>query len=158
MQRRAQRSIATAEIGQDESGTGFASVAPVPDATRLRVLIVDDEDRVRELVIDHLTIEGYDVEGASDAMAGLAAARERPPAVVLLDLNLPGAASGFDLLGAFAREAPVVVLSGMRDNDLARAALRQGAFDYVTKPFALTRLSAVTAAAIMQGRSGRIQM
>ena len=125
----------------------------MPDATRLRVLVVDDEDRVRELVIDHLTLEGYDVEGANDATAGLTAARERRPAVVLLDLNLPGVASGFDLLGAFVHEAPVIVLSGMRDSDLARATLRQGAFDYVTKPFALSRLTAVVAAAITHGRT-----
>jgi DNA-binding NtrC family response regulator len=121
----------------------------VSEARRSRILVVDDEDAIRELLTDYLTSEGYDVAAAGSAVAALAAARERRPDVILLDLNLQGAVSGVDVVGAFASEWPVVVISGTRDTDLARIALRAGAFDYITKPFDLRRVAAVLAAAIV---------
>jgi DNA-binding NtrC family response regulator len=121
----------------------------VPEVRRSRVLIVDDEDAIRELLTDYLVTAGYDVCGAGTAIAGFAVARERQPDVILLDLNLPGAVSGADVVEAFAREWAVVVISGTRDIDLARVALKAGAFDYITKPFDLRRVAAVVAAAVV---------
>jgi DNA-binding response OmpR family regulator len=127
----------------------------VPVARPARVLIVEDEDALRELLTDYLTSEGYVVSSAANAVAGVAAAREDQPDVILLDLHLPGAVSGADILEVLAREWPIIVISGTRDVDLARVALQSGAFDYITKPFDLLRVAAVVAAAIVHRHGPR---
>lgn len=71
----------------------------------VRVLIIEDEEGIRRTLADFLTGCGLEVEEAADAVAGLAAARERPPSVVLLDLNLPGL-SGAEVIPVLARQAP----------------------------------------------------
>jgi two-component system nitrogen regulation response regulator GlnG len=120
----------------------------VPGSASHRVLVVDDEGPIRDLLVDFLESQGYVVEGAASATAGGAAARERSPDVVLLDLVMPGGASGLDVVSALARERPVIVISGTHDWDLARTALERGAFDFVTKPFDLARVAMVVAAAL----------
>ena len=120
----------------------------MPGSAHHRVLVVDDEGPVRELLVDFLQARGYVVEGAASAVEGVAAARERPPDVVLLDLNMPGAASGFDVVATLARDRPVIMISGAHDKELAREALKRGAFDYVTKPFDLARVATIVAAAL----------
>jgi DNA-binding response OmpR family regulator len=122
---------------------------------RPRVLIVEDEDAIREILIEFLQSQGYAGEGAGTAVAGMSAARERRPDVVLLDINLPGAVSGLDVVTTLARESPVIVISGTHDSELARAALRRGAFDYITKPFDLVRVAAVVASAVKQQKGPR---
>lgn len=123
---------------------------PVPARSRPRVLVVDDEDPIRDLLVEYLESRGYDAEGAATAVAGLAILRERPVDLVVLDVHLPGAMSGVDAVPNFARDAAVVVVSGTEDADLARATVRRGAFGYVTKPFELEGLLAVVEAALLQ--------
>lgn len=119
--------------------------------TRPRVLVIDDEETIRELLAEFLALRGYEVAQAGTAVAGLTAARERSPDVVLLDLNLPGSMSGVEALRTLARSTPVIVVSGTQDAELARTTLQQGAFDYVTKPFNLGRVADVVGAAILHG-------
>lgn len=114
------------------------------------MLVVDDEDPIRDLLVEYLALRGYDAEGAATAVAGLAVVRERPVDVVVLDVNLPGAMSGVDAVPNFARSAAVVVVSGTEDAELARATVRRGAFGYLTKPFGLDRLFTVLEAALRQ--------
>ncbi|MBI2206192.1 MAG: response regulator [Candidatus Rokubacteria bacterium] len=118
--------------------------------SRPRVLVIDDEDPIRDLLVEYLEMRGYDAEGAATAGAGLALMRERPADLVVLDVNLPGAMSGVDAVPNFARAAAVVVVSGTEDADLARATVRRGAFGYVTKPFELERFLGVVEAALLQ--------
>lgn len=123
----------------------------MPARTRPRVLVIDDEETIRELLTEFLGLRGYEVAQAATAVAGLTEARERVPDVVLLDLNLPGSMSGVEALRMLARATPVIVVSGTQDIDLARATLAEGAFDYVTKPFNLGRVADVVGAAILHG-------
>lgn len=82
----------------------------------------------------------------------MAASRERPPDVVLLDLALPGSIGGLDAIETFAAQTPVVAVTANLDEEVGRETLRRGAFDYVSKPFILAHLADIVATAI--GRSG----
>jgi len=103
-----------------------------------RILVVDDEPRIVDVVRAYLEREGHAVEVAHDGDAALAAARAAPPDLLVLDVMLPGQ-TGFDVLRALRTEAPVgpaVILLTARDDVIDRVAgLELGADDYVTKPF-----------------------
>lgn len=122
----------------------------MPARPRPRVLVIDDEDPIRDLLVEYLVMRGYDAEGAATAVAGLALMRERPADVVVLDVRLPGAMSGVEAVPSFAHQAAVVVVSGTEEAELASATMRRGAFGYVTKPFELERFLAVIEAALLQ--------
>ena len=113
-----------------------------------RVLIVDDEPDVRDVLNEHLLREGYLVEATSTGAAAIAAVRGRTPDAVLLDLNMPGALDGRAVLGAIACEVPVIVITAISDLADARAQLQGGAFDFISKPFDLKRVTEVVAAAV----------
>lgn len=102
----------------------------------MRVLIVDDEANLRRMVRAVLEEEGYRVAEAESAEAGLRAAREDPPEVVLLDLVLPGA-SGIEALPSFHEAlpgTPIVMMSGEATLSDAVRATREGAFHFLEKP------------------------
>lgn len=84
-------------------------------------------------------------------MGGLAAVRAGRPDVVLLDLNMPGTLHGTSVVAAIAAESPVVVITAVNDVELARRTLRDGAFDFVMKPFELRRVAELVEAAIALG-------
>ncbi len=121
----------------------------MPARRRPRIVVIDDEDPIRDLLAEFLDSRGFEVEGAATAVAGLAAVRQRRPAAILLDLQMPGPVSGAEAVALLAREAPVIVITGTDDIQLARTTLRHGAFDYITKPFDLNRLAAVIDVAIV---------
>jgi two-component system alkaline phosphatase synthesis response regulator PhoP len=107
------------------------------------VLVVDDEPRIVELARDYLEHAGFAVITAVDGPSALAAARLRKPAVVVLDLGLPGM-DGLDVARALRRESdmPIVMLTA-RDDEFDRVlGLEIGADDYVTKPFSPRELVA----------------
>ena len=112
-----------------------------------RVLIVDDEPRILDLLRQHLIIQGYLVETTTTGAAAVAAIRRQSPDVVLLDLNMPGTLDGRAVLRAIGGDVPVIVLTGIDDPEDARATLQAGAFDFVSKPFDLNRVSELVAAA-----------
>jgi DNA-binding NtrC family response regulator len=116
-----------------------------------RVLVVDDDPEVREVLGEYLERQGYDVEFAATAVGALGAVRVRRPAVVLLDLNMPGAVGGPAVVRAISGEAPVVVITAEQDLTVARRTLTDGAFDFVSKPFDLARVAEVVEAAIAHG-------
>ena len=126
---------------------GFAPMAR-PD--RHRVLVVEDQVAVAELVHDALTEIGYAVALAATAAEALARLVADEPDLVLLDLKLPDL-PGLELLDRLRAEwpkVPVVILSGTDDPILARAAMARGATAYVTKPFLLDRLREVVEVAL----------
>jgi two-component system, NtrC family, nitrogen regulation response regulator NtrX len=117
----------------------------------LDVLIVDDEQDIRELVAGVLEDEGYGARMAADSDAALAAIRERRPSLVLLDVWLHGSKlDGLDLLDEIKRRdpsIPVLVISGHGNLDTAVAAIRRGATDFIEKPFEAERLLLLVARA-----------
>ena len=119
---------------------------PVP-----RLLIVDDEKDLLEMLFDHFRELGYVVDTSPSGVGALAIIREVPPDVVLLDLNLRGSLSGLDVLRAMRRGwpgIPVIMVTGNADVAVGRDILAEGAFDYVAKPFALAHLAEVVAIAV----------
>jgi two-component system response regulator AtoC len=112
---------------------------------RHRILVVEDQTSVAELVHDALTEIGYTVALAATATEALARPVSDAPDLVLLDLKLPDlpGLELFDRLRAQWPEVLVVILSGTDDPILAQAALARGAADYLTKPFHLDRLREV---------------
>jgi len=119
-----------------------------------RVLVVDDELQVRELLTEFLRSQGYEVREAQTAVEALAEARAWHPNVVLLDLNMPGAVRGETIVAPLSADAAVIVITGETDVELARQTLRDGAFDFVVKPFALFRVGEIVETAIAYGRGG----
>ena len=110
----------------------------------LEVLVVDDEADIRELVSGVLEDEGYTVRTAADSTATLEAIEERRPSMVLLDVWLQGSRlDGLQLLQEVKRRdptIPVLMISGHGNLDTAVAAVREGAIDFIEKPFEAERL------------------
>ena len=110
----------------------------------LDVLIVDDEQDIRDLVSGVLEDEGYTARSAADSDAALDAIRDRRPSLVLLDVWLQGSRlDGLEVLDEIKRRdpsLPVLVISGHGNLDTAVAAVRRGAADFIEKPFEAERL------------------
>ena len=110
----------------------------------LEVLVVDDEADIRELVAGVLEDEGYAVRSAADSTGALDAIDDRRPSLVLLDVWLQGSKlDGLQLLEQIKRRdatLPVLMISGHGNLDTAVAAIREGAVDFIEKPFKADRL------------------
>ena len=109
-----------------------------------RVLVVDDEDNIRELVATALGYEGYEVDTASTGRAALEQVRTFRPDLVVLDVML-GDLDGFEVarrLVAEGRHPPVLFLTARDTTDDKVQGFRIGGDDYVTKPFSLEELVA----------------
>ncbi len=102
-----------------------------------RILIVDDDDALRESLELVLAAEGYEVQAASSGEAALEVIESGPVDVVLTDMRMPGL-EGLDLVPQVIRRLPgvtVVLMSAYGTADLAIEAMRRGAYDYLAKPF-----------------------
>ncbi|HEX7180698.1 MAG TPA: HD domain-containing phosphohydrolase [Thermoanaerobaculia bacterium] len=103
-----------------------------------RIVIVDDEPEVRHLLRTYLSALRHDCREARDAAEALAIAAEEPrPSLVLSDIEMPGM-SGLELLKELKSRDPdvqVVMISGLQTLDVVRQCLREGAYDYIVKPF-----------------------
>jgi two-component system nitrogen regulation response regulator NtrX len=110
----------------------------------LEVLVVDDEADIRDLVSGVLEDEGYSVRTAADSTSALEAIRDRRPSLLLLDVWLQGSRlDGLQLLQEVKRQdssLPVLIISGHGNLDTAVAAIREGAVDFIEKPFEAERL------------------
>jgi putative two-component system response regulator len=114
------------------------------------ILIVDDEKVIRSFLCEALAGEGYLCLEASDAQQALDHLEANPVDVVLLDIKMPGK-SGFDLLLESRVRYPdmaVIMASGISDIDTAIECVRQGAYDYLTKPFTLNEVIHVVRRAV----------
>jgi two-component system, OmpR family, alkaline phosphatase synthesis response regulator PhoP len=119
-----------------------------------RVLIVEDNRNLAHGLRTNLEFEGHEAEVAEDGAAGLELARARRHELVLLDLMLP-ALDGFRVLQTMRAEGidtPVLVLTARGDESDKVRGLRDGADDYVTKPFALRELLARVAALLRRSK------
>lgn len=107
------------------------------------ILIVEDEAEIAGYLRRGLSMEGYQVEVAGDGVAGLAAARDRPPDLVILDIMLPKL-DGLTVAERLrkALDVPIIVLTAKGDVADRVAGLERGADDYLVKPFAFEELVA----------------
>ena len=123
------------------------------------ILIVDDEGDIRLLISGILSDEGYEAREAADSDRAIAEIRTRQPSLVLLDIWLQGSAlDGMQLLPILRRdcpELPVVLISGHGTVETAVSAIKQGAYDFIEKPFTSERLLAVIQRAIEAARLRR---
>jgi DNA-binding NtrC family response regulator len=122
--------------------------------SRGQILIVDDEADVREALEALLASSGFTVGFAHDAHSGLQAMTDQPYDLVLLDVKLPGR-SGLALLQEFRRlnqQLPIIVLTALKDIDVARAAFKNGAQDYIPKPWDADELIAQILRALEHGK------
>jgi putative nucleotidyltransferase with HDIG domain len=104
-----------------------------------RILIVDDEPMIREVLLERLTNAGFQCEAAHNSAEALKQIRNRPYHLILSDISMPGG-DGISLLRQIKSEQPdldVVMLTGVVDVETAIRAIRLGASDYLTKPFNL---------------------
>jgi DNA-binding NtrC family response regulator len=110
--------------------------------TTAKVLVIEDDEVLRQLLIDVLNDQGYEVEAAETGEAGLRIMEQDVFDVILLDINLPGM-DGMEVLRlAPARQpdAQVVMMTAFGTVDTAVEAMKQGAFDYINKPFSTDEL------------------
>jgi DNA-binding NtrC family response regulator len=130
-----------------------------------RVLLVDDAPEVRVVITDMLRRDAVEVDAVEDGEAALARAEAIAPTVVLLDIKLPGQ-SGIEVLPRLRERlpagTPIIMLTVCGDVDTAIHAIRLGAYDYVTKPFAHEDLRGRVMRAIeqqtMRGELDRLRM
>jgi len=106
-------------------------------ASRGEIFVVDDDPAVRDTLSMVLSTAGYQVICFADGAALLAVARSRTPAAILLDVHIPGK-SGLDILKELHGEdyaAPIFMISGHGDISMAVTAIKNGALDFIEKPF-----------------------
>jgi DNA-binding NtrC family response regulator len=120
-----------------------------------KILIVDDDRDTCRFLAELLAQPGREFELAYDPEVALARARTTPFDLVISDINLNAQLSGLDVLRAFRKANPegqVLLISGFGTLETAIAAVRAGAFDYVSKPFNITEVKATVERALEQGR------
>lgn len=123
------------------------------------ILIVDDERDIRELISDILKDEGYQTRLAANADECMDAINAEAPALMILDIWLKDSRmDGIDILKSVKRDnpgIPVVIISGHGNIELAVAAIKQGAYDFIEKPFNIDQLMVVVGRAMETSRLRR---
>jgi two-component system OmpR family response regulator len=115
----------------------------IHEGTSGRVLVVEDDEGIREMLKYNLVTAGFSVQEASDGASGLRTARTSRPDLILLDLMLPGM-SGFDFCRALRKSSRVpVIMITAKDAEVDKiVGLELGADDYITKPFSIREVLA----------------
>ncbi len=123
------------------------------------ILIVDDERDIRELIGDILRDEGFETRLAANSDACMAEINARPPGLMILDIWLKDSnMDGIDILKTVKRsnpDIPVVIISGHGNIEIAVAAIKQGAYDFIEKPFNIDQLMVVISRAMEASRLRR---
>lgn len=123
------------------------------------ILIVDDERDIRELISEILKDEGFTTRLAGNSDDAIAAIDAEPPALMILDIWLKDSRmDGIDILKTVKREnpdVPVVIISGHGNIEIAVAAIKQGAYDFIEKPFNIEQLLVVIRRAMETSRLRR---
>jgi DNA-binding NtrC family response regulator len=112
---------------------------------KVKLLVVDDEPIIRDSLRDWLIDEGYELLTAEDAVAGLEILEHENPTIAIVDLIMPGV-DGIEFLRRAKEihsDIEVVVMTAYASIATAIAAIKEGAFDYVEKPFSLERISLI---------------
>jgi two-component system response regulator (stage 0 sporulation protein F) len=121
-----------------------------------RILVVDDEQSVAEVLSEYFSGQGYTVKTASNGVEALSTLLEYRPALVLLDVRMPGL-DGVEVLRrirAADQSVAVIMVTANEDVELARETLKIGAFDYVAKPFDFNYLDQAVTLGLIQSGGG----
>ena len=131
------------------SARGFARRAVLGKTIDVRmILVIDDDQRLRDLVAEYLSTRGFAVQTAADGEAGLAALASRAPDLIVLDVMMPGR-DGFEIVREIRKDSrvPIIMLTARGDETDRIVGLELGADDYLPKPFnpreLLARIQAV---------------
>ena len=111
---------------------------------KARILVVEDEESLRDLYREALEVEGYVVIAACDGVEGLEKFRDEDPDIVLLDLMMPKL-DGWEVLEKIRQvsDSPVIIVTGQGTaEDIIKGLLEAGADDYLVKPFGIRELQA----------------
>lgn len=123
------------------------------------ILVVDDEKDIRELISDILQEEGHTTQLAWDSDSAFDVINKEPPGLVILDIWLKESKlDGIDILKKIKRDnpaIPVVIISGHGNIEIAVAAVKQGAYDFIEKPFNIDQLLVVVSRALEASRLRR---
>ena len=106
-------------------------------ADKISILIVDDEESVRDSLLNWFIEDGYEVEAAGNAKRALQLLEEKDFNIILADIKMPGM-DGLELhrrIRSLNRETIVIIMTAFASVETAVQALKDGAYDYVTKPF-----------------------
>jgi two-component system OmpR family response regulator/two-component system alkaline phosphatase synthesis response regulator PhoP len=133
------------------------TVSPQPQGSQPRVLVVEDDPHIRELVLLHLGLEGLSPAASGDGTEGLQLARTEPFDLIILDVMLPGL-DGVTVCRAIRREphlkdVPILMLTARREESDKVNGLESGADDYLTKPFGIRELVARVRALLRRRRT-----
>ncbi len=119
-----------------------------------RILVVDDEDSLVDLLSSALRFGGYDVTAEQSGFDALRAVKRETPDLIVLDVNLPDV-DGFEVCRRIRRDGldvPVIFLTARDDPDDLRTGFRQGGDDYLTKPFSIEELGLRIEAVLRRAR------
>jgi DNA-binding NtrC family response regulator len=133
----------------------FGEEQPKPRKRDEHLLVIDDEEDVRESIRKLFAREGYQVTTAESGAAALEQAKSRSFDLVLTDLRMPGM-SGVETLMGLKRlhpRMPVIVVTGYASHETTDRCLREGAYGYVMKPFELDHLLRLVDEAIVASRA-----
>ena len=123
------------------------------------ILVVDDERDIRELICDILQDEGFSTRMAANSDECMAHLSADPPDLMILDIWLKDSnMDGIDILKTVKRDnpdVPVVIISGHGNIEIAVAAIKQGAYDFIEKPFNIDQLMVVISRAMETSRLRR---
>jgi len=124
-----------------------------------RILVIEDEERIRQFLQRGLSFEGYRVDTAADGQLGLELARESAPDLVLLDLMLPGM-DGLEVCRRIraASDVPILMLTARETIEDRVTGLDAGADDYLVKPFAFDELMARVRALLRRSQPSQPQV
>jgi len=126
-----------------------------------RVLVIEDDIHIRDLIVLHLGLEGLDTEAVGDGLEGLARAGARAFDLIVLDLMLPGL-DGVSICRSIRRDGPnqdvpIMMLTARREESDKVLGLESGADDYLAKPFGVRELVARVRALLRRPRRSQLQ-
>ena len=136
--------------GGTRPANATAPVRPVTGATRPRVLVVDDEASIRDLLSKTLALAEYDVDVAPDGRSALERMRLYPYDLLIADLKMPGM-DGLTVIREAKRykgDLPVIIITGFSTESSAIEAVNLGVAGYLTKPFRVPQVLAAAAKAL----------
>lgn len=140
-----------------QEAQGAMSGAEADAAERPRILLCEDDERIRDSIVAALVAEAFEVDTADRAVDAIQKVMRQGYAALLLDLKLPGL-GGLDaisIIKRFDEALPIIVMTGHASYETERAARVAGIFYYLVKPFSLTELSQAVRAAVRARESGK---
>ena len=118
-----------------------------------KILIVDDDEVIRNLLLDTLSPDGYSVESASNAEEALEKIKKEMFTLIITDLRMPGGLEGLELLKTIRSmniDSEVIIITGYGTPDSVVKAMKSGAIDYIEKPFGIPEFKNLVAQVLDQ--------